>query len=557
MLNRRSLGAFTTRCCGAALSFASLFAQNPPSALPDTGRVDGQILDELEQPVRGAKVTFYDDARTMCGTTVTDGTGWFVSKALSLRCESILMVVEAKGFARHESAVKLRWFDPNHTTRVRLRTAETLRGRVRSRDGAPIPGANVVATDDRGWSQDPLASSVTDAEGNFSLRGVALGNGVVLAHADGYTMNALPIQVPSPEPVSIELTAGDGHDKTITILGVNDEQASGLWLNPSVRTPHGWVALGTRQLGASKHSIHAIPNDWALHAQISGRDPHGEAGITLMSQATGDHDFTATVPGPGELSGVVVDADGKPIAGLGLKARNHRQFASLAVTDAAGRFSMRRPAAGAEQIEVFVLTNGHVLRSNDPVGVGDPRVTWGIAAMPSLGPIRLVADRAPILRGKVVNADGTPAAALPARLTTTNDASDVWTTSTDSDGSFDFGRWAIAGRDVTLLIGDQRGTVTVGPFNLKEGETKDTEVRMPAPKVHTIEVRDAADRPVPGATISLGQARGTHYYTNRDGRCVVTCYGIPGPSVLDGNGKPLGATVTTQGTSWRLRLTER
>jgi hypothetical protein len=529
MAHIRSLSAKSARIACSALLLTALHAQ----ALPSEGRVDGQILDELERAVPNAKITFYDDARNMCGTTLSDRAGWFASKGLPLRCETVMMVVEASGFARHETDLKLRWFDPQLTTRVRLRSADVVRGRVHSDDGAPIAGATVVASDNsRNWLAEPAATAITDAAGNFTLRGLPLGAGVLLASADGFGMNAVAIRTPSAEPTAVALTAGAGRAVPVTIHNVSNDQVHALWLKLALKTPHGWIARGARQLDRVVTEIGGVPADWSLGASLVGSDPHGSDGMTLACLIGDDATITATVPGPGELVGTVLDPEGKPVANLALKARA-TLFAGLAITDAEGRFRMRRPTAPHQDVEIFVLSHGYVLRSS---GDADTPSSWGVARVPCDRPLQLIADRAPIVRGRVLDAAGKPVPALAVSLGAPGSANHdqaIARSTTDRDGSFEFGRWAIAGMDIAILAGEPPMLVKVGPFRLQAGETKECEARMPAPRVHTFTVRDEQDRLVPGAALTLGLVMAPPYFTDRDGRCVVTCYGMPEPRLLD------------------------
>ncbi len=78
---------------------------------------------------------------------------------------------------------------------VEAAPAGSLSGRIAGNGGAtPVPNANVRLLDPRGF---PIASTTTDAQGNYTFAGLLPGDYLVAANKDGYFVPAEPTTVPA------------------------------------------------------------------------------------------------------------------------------------------------------------------------------------------------------------------------------------------------------------------------------------------------------------------------------------------------------------------------
>ncbi|MHC5209222.1 MAG: carboxypeptidase regulatory-like domain-containing protein [Planctomycetota bacterium] len=178
----------------------------------------GSVVDSSAKPVPGAAIRFYQmqvNAMFDVGhdiETVSDERGLF--RIRNVRVSPFTLRVKAEGYA---NARVLGQVIPGQAAtewpvKVHLREVSSLTGSVLAkRDREPIEGATVEAV-----PLDPEndgGRAVTDADGNFEIEGIAAGNYVVTAVADGFAKRSqrtwadaygAPIQIVLPEQGTLE-----------------------------------------------------------------------------------------------------------------------------------------------------------------------------------------------------------------------------------------------------------------------------------------------------------------------------------------------------------------
>ncbi len=522
-----------------AASASCLVAQAPD---PDhIGEVSGRIIDELEAPVPAAKVTVLDDGRRIVRGVMSDGSGAFLVKGMTLRAEGLTLRIEAKGFAAAERYVQLRWFDSAAAVSVRLRSSDTVRGRVVDQAGAPVAHADVV------WAPRVEADATVstwasaDAEGRFILRDVPLGDGCIVVIGEGLVASETPARAPCADEVRIVIARGLGPTLRIRLKGVADEAARAfsarvvVWFSDARLA----IALPVQALTGCDTIVHGLLPGADAHVRLSGKDPFG--GDTMVMNASGNRepdknlpqiDIVFRIPEAGELTGRVVGVDGKPCPGVHLKVRDGAtMFGALGVTDNGGEFRMRRPSAPLAVLQVFSVEAGWVFESSGDGSAQTGHDMWGIVAARADGkPLAVEARRAATIRGRVLDAAGsglagTAVLVCPDVEPASGMLSSIWSGTTDADGSFCFPRHRATDQALRVRLGSSssaRGQSA--SFSLKSGETKDIELRAPDAVVHRGTVVDAAGKPMPGAGVEIAAADGCRetVFTDRTGRFAFT-----------------------------------
>lgn len=564
MPDRRQVRRSITSIAALA-SLTALRSQTPttpahpptPATHPTAGQIAGLVVDELEQPVPNVKVGFYDEWHTLHGTALTNAAGWFTRDDLPLHGQVVVITLEAPRFARASHTVTLRAHAPRRTIHARLRTAETIRGRVCGPDGAPVVGASVWLPHDGAGIQAPPAHAVTDAAGRFTLPGLPLGRSLMLVEAASFGVTCQPVLTPSDRAIDIVLRTEGSRRITVQVDG--PAQTHDWRWRLRTRTRHGWIALGDRPLSGARGEIRGVPSDWPnLEVTVLGRERATTATTAsptsrtmILAAAVTKDAAIATLPPREELSGRVVDIDGRPLAGFALEARGAQHFSPLAITDAEGEFRMPDPSGAGEPVELFAATRGYRLHNSSGGNVDDG--LRGRTTLVNHTPVTLVALPVPTLRGTLVDRDGTPLPAVGVALFAANPEHFAASCTTDRHGRFEFARAAIADIDVILRAGVAKATVSVGPFRPGTDPIEPIVMRAKRIILHDFAVQDRDGRAVPGAALVLGHRETTAYHTDRDGRCRVTCLGMVQPILLDEHGAPTEAQVTMQGTDTQLR----
>ena len=158
--------------------------------IPD-GFITGVVQDETSTAVQGALI-IADDGHGSFGSANSDSTGRFRISGLA-RTHSFIVRVSKYGY----QTLELKSVAVDSDLQITLtRQFGTVRGTVRSSDGAPIAGAEAQLTD----LGDPLVRyrTATDAGGLFAFSRVAAGDYILTATKAGY--------VSEPQQVTLTLS---------------------------------------------------------------------------------------------------------------------------------------------------------------------------------------------------------------------------------------------------------------------------------------------------------------------------------------------------------------
>ncbi|MBL8730167.1 MAG: carboxypeptidase regulatory-like domain-containing protein [Planctomycetes bacterium] len=201
----------------AALLAATAAAQEP------TCRLEGQVVDALQQAVGNAEVTASVDGEVVARTH-SDGSGLFVFGRLPYR----VVVVQARAAGPD---IGVGWLDllglRRQFVRVVTQPARAVSGVVRDENGAPIAGAWVTSAP-RGEDVTALAGSIVraDPDGAFQLSHVPFGRNTLRAWAPGYEAFDDVIAGDSDCAVECRLTTGTRQERVFRLDGATAVQRS-------------------------------------------------------------------------------------------------------------------------------------------------------------------------------------------------------------------------------------------------------------------------------------------------------------------------------------------
>lgn len=394
-------------------------------------------------------------------------------------------------------------------------TEAHIRGLVTDASGAALEGARI-----RARPRDALvtpfnslrsASTTSASDGSFRVEGVVDGHSYrLIAQAAGYASALLDLPPLEPgttiDPVHLVLGPGRQiHGTTVDTDGspVAEANVSLLWpLDQSdYRSPFETPAATTRtnEQGAFVFSAVA-PGDYALRLRHPGYADRPPAEIDVPAGDANLDLGDLTLVSGGTIRGVVLGADGQPVAGAWIRAQARNQFgrtARTATADANGRF--RLEGLSTDLVDLGVR------------GAGYPLLTRPGVRVDREDPILIELLHGGIVTGRVVDAGGNGAASVPVRLRIELDhrsggSPPLWGPQdmfprrvTDSEGRFRFDELAPGAWSAEARKGEEAGKVEA--FELAAGAEREIELVLGTPDRLTVIVTTPLGEPVAGATV--------------------------------------------------------
>ena len=470
-------------------------------------RLEGQVIDEHQQPIDGATVVL-ELAEPRLATTTADGSFAFDG----LRAGRYR--VHARAGDRAGKA-EVRLSATSDPAIVRMRRGDTLVVHVVD-DRGPVANAEVTL-----WRDLPVR---TNADGVATFAGVRAGEffDMIEAKADGY----------APSRLTITLSDDPGAFVERTIKLTRGAPLGGTVVGPDgAPVPHAHVAVASAsRRGDSDGAIADDKGAWHVDAVGAGKytltatsEVYGPArGVELaVDGTTPRRDIVLHVAVDAQLVGTVVDAAGAPVTGATVLFGTGMGGGTTHRSDATGHFEVLGFPAGKHEVMAYEGTRASPVAE---IEVGeDERVE-----------VRLVLQEAAIA-GVVVDERGEPVAeanvkALPAHgMTLSYNNNDT----TDSHGRFAMTGIASGEYDVSAIRAEQ-SIRAYGGTRLHTGTT-DARIVLPASATLTARVTlDGAPVPYFGVMLStsgapIGQAKGIR---DPDGRLALHDLSVQTTSVI-------------------------
>ncbi len=410
-----------------------------PCTLRDGGTLSGQVKRGDGTLVPGARIRFAQEVSLglLLNVTVKDAdssAGYAFDYVSDL--PSLFEAVDPETGERGDIRTQVR-FDGQHLDLdIILLGTGRLVGRALAPDGTPLPGAVVRASSLTRFNE--IAGAVTDASGAFSISGIPVGNVTVeAAHTASVSRTVVAATIPTAGSTVVldlvllplaqrETSFGAVHGQVFRSDGVTP--AAGV----PVYTTRGGVA--TTDASGSYRIEDLAEGGVEIRAIDQARLEQGSIATTIV----GGQDVTANLVllgGSGTVRGVVLDADGIPVAGAivggGL---------TLATTDASGQFTLTDVPIGQRTItaldrvrQVTGSATAHLARPGEEVAV------------------QIILEARGTIAGRVFEADGvTPVPGLRVALLGGRNL----TTVTDEQGGYRFADIPLGGYTISAFRSD-------------------------------------------------------------------------------------------------------
>ena len=500
-------------------------------AAPDTATIRGLVVDAFDLPISAAEVWIEADGRTSTEErTKTSDDGVFRLK--TARRRTVLAVrAGAKGRTSARKFVICRTGTDPEEIVIRLADACSVTGRVIDEAGLPVGRAEVALTAlDEDQHYSALQRTTTDADGRFLLDAAPFGACSLRAEIAG----RFPVQVelylrgdternivlPSSaagsvvlelEFVGYDASIGPALTVEVSAYAAGHPQAVPVAAGVSGASPDSAGLWKSPPLEDLRYSLVPAAAGYEFMPPVVMRNV-GQPASRVRVKAVRE----ATI----ELKGGLVDAAGKPLAGIvvGVKALNGAHEAE-AVTEDDGTFLVRSslkvgaPCYVALDSAVYVLAQpkeeqAAVARAvaTSSTAAGDPRdrTRYLTTADPTKAwTLRAVASAAVV--GVVRTDSGAPIRSATVRLVESLEGGGVAHLAdarTDMSGRFAFRRLRATSAEMRVALGLDPASPTSAPFRTTEAETTETVLYAPAPG--RVEGRITSDdEPLPGARVRI------------------------------------------------------
>ncbi len=380
--------------------------------------VHGRVVDAAAVPIAGAVVWLSADPRSPWqGGAVCrcDGAGRFVLEAV--QPDSLLAAWSPDhARSRYQPLAAAR---PAAEFTIRLDgAAGCLQGQVRDAEGVPLAGVKVIAGRSPEIAEFQLADRVllhqappmqvrSDAEGRFTVSGLAPGLHPVVALSPGFAPTGVFVQVARDPGAGLQLRLEACRPVSGQVRDVDGVAVQGAQVMLRGADRHSHFHVSSDREGAFRFDC-VRPG----RVLVAARQP----GFIAVQRNLGEVDSAVELQlrRLHRIPGRVVDGAGEPLAGVAVRIRYPRPMSragdrSQTVTDAQGRFELPSTTAEPDRISLSLREPGAALwldrlpdvRWNQPGGAVEVVVDPSMRANARLHGVLRTAEGAPLRRARV------------------------------------------------------------------------------------------------------------------------------------------------------------
>lgn len=488
-------------------------AQEP--AAPEVIVVEGRVVDMRGDGVPAAKVwvTTWRDPDTALARGGADGDGYFrIGKVPKL--EGLQVRAASEGYC-----TGVEYLGSGNVATVNLQSATTVRGTLRDRSGKPVANATVCARVDGRVLDYVTVLAKTDAKGQFELAGAPLAPMYIAAWVAGEGLAHTLVHIAGSIDVHLQPDTAPTTRLTVQIDGVPAEALADVALSLLPYTDGTMrelpPPLHRTRMTAAELVLDALPN-WEYRVSPSSTKWVFAPRELRVKPEAGPHvmKFTGSARNDTTLACpiVVTGPDGKPVAGVTFVMRaGNGGNSSRGTSDADGKLTMASPLGVGTEAVLYSVDDRWVTDQEKRADHSDARdLNWHTFVVDPSKPLAVRLAPASSVSGRLLRADGRPAAFVPVEIEESNPGRmphwmGMARATTDRDGNYRFSRLHHIAAPLRVHCASSLGEWAGEPFDLGKPGTvvKLPDAKLGEPAMIEGVLRDAQQQPVGGVRVWL------------------------------------------------------
>ncbi|WP_303984580.1 carboxypeptidase regulatory-like domain-containing protein, partial [Niallia circulans] len=316
---------------------------------PNPGTIQGTVTDnQTSQPVQGVNVQAVNSSGSIVSATITDSSGNYTFSGLLTG--SYTLIFTSNGYANSTLGAIVQSNTVTTANSVLNRLAGNLTGTIRDVSNSPISGALVTVFS----GNVPVATTTSDASGNYLINNLAPGNYVTVVTANNFSSQNQSVFILNGEVTNASFTLQpDPGSITGTVRDINNTAIIGANITLQLSTGSG-VVVGTTLTNSDGSYVfnNIAPGNYTLVATASNFQTATQ-GVNVTSNQTSTTNFQLS-PNPGTLSGSVTNSQtGTPISNANVQIRildSSGALVSSVFTDQDGNYVIPQLAPGTYNI---------------------------------------------------------------------------------------------------------------------------------------------------------------------------------------------------------------
>lgn len=334
---------YQTQAIGATVTAGATTIVNF-ALLKPSGTISGQVTDSLTtNPLKGAQVSVFS-GQTLIGIGITDINGNYTIPNLTPGEYTVIASAGSKYQIASQGATVVGSMTTTVNFALQLNPGRIAGTVTNGANSTPIPGASILLLN----NFTVIGSALTDANGNYSIIGLAPGNYTVIANAPNFSIAVVGATVTPHHTTIVNFALKADFGKifgtvTDTSTPVPNPGIPGATIQ--VRNSFVVVATTIADLNGNYNFPNLPPDTYTVTASAPGFQRQVKIATVTSNQVTVVN--FALKKNPGTVSGTVTDAvTTNPIPDATVAVFQGTTFIDSALTDVNGNYTIPDLAPG-------------------------------------------------------------------------------------------------------------------------------------------------------------------------------------------------------------------